>query len=593
MELEYLFKNRVKKTTIRLARNYSRIVQDDNKPLRYQNSIEVPYFNSKYKNRFFFKVKKEDIPESLLQQYNYDNIFYINLHCYRQVITDDDRHITKHYKNPFADIVINVKKHEIYKKDNKLFLSYYTMHKTRGFNRRFFLKRYEKHSLSFHLETGNFFYRKEIKDGKGTTTKIRQNNFRLISRALRSMFEYENFKQLELVIKIFNILRAELGFDFNSIEEFAVNYVKYFVEKRKIKTPDRYENLMFYNYPTEKYLKKNNRKLVSAITDRLDIKCKLTTKLINQYPEDIGIPTLFKFRVFFGKDFYKYLSQIDHKYFLKSNIGWRSQRIRLELIGKQYNLAKKEKQAMLAYINDTLEGEHLESIEDCFRQIEDHYRMFIQLKEYLPNPMFTTRTFESFNAEHARLAGLQRKIHKETTIEFEFLPETVEKIEEEIVSFTNDKKNETIILKPYLLKNEEEYHDEGDYMHHCVGGYVNYYGSIIISLRTLDGKDRITNEYKTQNGQCVQSRHFCNRTPPEHFEHALEILNERARSLARLGTLQYIDKKRVPIKINGVEVLSKISDNMVRRELQNPFAEDVERDVAVAPVFLDEDPFGF
>lgn len=588
-ELEYLYRNRVKDATIQVARNYSSI-EDNKRRQRYDNdmfyscgSIIVPFTKHKEKHKFFFTVNKELLEKqrTIFSNQASHSEYSPSLNFFKTYTTKKDRHIIRHYKNPFAGMYISVTKHEIYKKGDKLFISRYSMNKSRDVNKKYFLKVFEKLTITFHLSTGNFTIRKEKKNGTRHTTTFRQNNFKLLYSSLREMFGYEHNYYKVVYQEMLEVIRKELDLEFTTYKELSNNYMTRFIEKRKIKAPDQYTALLMHHYPTERYLKKNDRKLVAAITDRLDMKGKLTTKMINMKPESISISALFKFRVFFGKDFYKYLAQIDPKYFSTEQIGYRRQFIRQDLIGRQFKVDKKEKQAMLAYIIDSLEDKHGRRIEDIFRNIEDHFRMMIELKDYFPDLRFTSRTVNTFNEEHAKLAKYLRKIKKETTIEFVFLPETVKKIEEDIIAFIDSKEGKTIVLKPVLLKTEDEYHDEGDYMHHCVGGYVNHDKSIIVSLRTEDGADRVTNEYRIQNGHCVQSQHFCNKRPPEHFSHGLEILNDRIHTLANMSTLGWKEKKRVPVKIDGIEVGLKKVESPNARDLVNPFAEEEQPDVYI------------
>jgi hypothetical protein len=121
--------------------------------------------------------------------------------------------------------------------------------------------------------------------------------------------------------------------------------------------------------------------------------------------------------------------------------------------------------------------------------------------------------------------------------------------------------------EPVLLKSSQEYDEEGGYMNHCVAGYINNTNwSIIVSLR--HGDERVTNEFSIRDRKCVQSKYFHNQKPPEHFEEPLKKLYERIKSIP--FPLSPIDKKRVPLVINGVEVLPDPELPVVRPDLQNP-----------------------
>jgi hypothetical protein len=107
---------------------------------------------------------------------------------------------------------------------------------------------------------------------------------------------------------------------------------------------------------------------------------------------------------------------------------------------------------------------------------------------------------------------------------------------------------------PVLLKQEMEYSEEGSHMHHCVASYSNKEISIIVSLRadSVIGSERVTNEFDVRDKTCTQSRYFCNQSPPEHFEDALNALKRR------IGKYKYpiksIEKRVIPLTINGIDV---------------------------------------
>jgi hypothetical protein len=111
-----------------------------------------------------------------------------------------------------------------------------------------------------------------------------------------------------------------------------------------------------------------------------------------------------------------------------------------------------------------------------------------------------------------------------------------------------------ITFYPYILKRDEDYNEEGDFMHHCVATYSDKQKSIIVSIRTKDGKDRVTCEFHCQDGKLIQARHFCNKQPPADMMLAVEQLSIKTKKFARLGILHSIEMKKVPIIINGIEV---------------------------------------
>jgi hypothetical protein len=151
--------------------------------------------------------------------------------------------------------------------------------------------------------------------------------------------------------------------------------------------------------------------------------------------------------------------------------------------------------------------------------------------------------------EFSKIISLMKK---GWTTEYVFDNRMVRKVEEPIVLLCDDLITRTFV--PHILKREEEYAEEGAYMHHCVAGYANKESSMIISLRLYDGQERVTTEYEKKTGKCHQERYFCNKTPPIYFNEALEILRERVVKFSYQRLLNHIDVKKVRVKINGIEV---------------------------------------
>jgi hypothetical protein len=123
--------------------------------------------------------------------------------------------------------------------------------------------------------------------------------------------------------------------------------------------------------------------------------------------------------------------------------------------------------------------------------------------------------------------------------------------------------NKEYTFFPIILKREEEYKTEGDFMHHCVASYSSKEISLIVSLRTNNGMDRVTCEFNKKTGECVQSRHFCNATPPKHFERALDILDSRVKRFKNQRLLNHVDVKKVRVCIKGIEIKNNTVNNEV------------------------------
>ena len=87
----------------------------------------------------------------------------------------------------------------------------------------------------------------------------------------------------EMYDSIVKCLNSEVVLNLDTNLDFWLHQI--FIEKKCIKTPNvNAEGFLTKFYPTEKYLKKNNRKLVQSVLDLLDMKDNFTIKLLHKYP---------------------------------------------------------------------------------------------------------------------------------------------------------------------------------------------------------------------------------------------------------------------------------------------------------------------
>jgi hypothetical protein len=197
--------------------------------------------------------------------------------------------------------------------------------------------------------------------------------------------------------------------------------------------------------------------------------------------------------------------------------------------------------------------------------INDHFKMIHVIREYDPDVYMKARTTDEFHDEHRELTKMNSAIQKGWVIEYKFNEKMVEDVEkplplkinlglEDSPVFGESIKNDDVTFYPYILKREEDYIEEGQFMHHCVATYADKEKSIIISVRTKDASDRVTCEYNCQDGRLIQSRHFCNGLPPADIEYVINDLNKKIQKYARLGMLHSTEKIKVPLRINGVEI---------------------------------------
>jgi hypothetical protein len=103
----------------------------------------------------------------------------------------------------------------------------------------------------------------------------------LANQKLRDAFD--DFNDIQNFMYIF---LDELGIDEKSNKSFYDNIIDTFIKFKKIKIANNTPSwLIRHFYPTEKHLKKSDRKLLVAILDKFGIKSKKTIKIFNEKPD--------------------------------------------------------------------------------------------------------------------------------------------------------------------------------------------------------------------------------------------------------------------------------------------------------------------
>jgi hypothetical protein len=236
-----------------------------------------------------------------------------------------------------------------------------------------------------------------------------------------------------------------------------------------------------------------------------------------------------------------------------------------------YDIKDSEKSCLLKLINEFIEKIDTEDdgykssnssligntiVRSQFGAFNDHLDMLIKIRRFLPNIEMRANNLSDFHNEHLELAKLDRQIKKGYSIKYVFEDKLIKHIEKPIIVKNLD--DEIMgTFYPVLLKIDGEYTEEGGHMHHCVASYADKEKSIIVSLRedNVLGNERVTCEYDVRDKGCVQEKYFCNAKPPERFETALVILQDRI--LAYKGSIKSISKERIPLVINGVQLAIK------------------------------------
>ncbi len=535
----------------------------------------------KKKKKIFYAATTESVQE------NFRLTYYVKKNklgdCSFQ--TTKDRHIKSHYGRPLSEITVTTIERSIRRHGDKVTIKLYRQDKHRGYNCIYFKKSYMVQSVTFNLVTGNFTTLTKTSRGKQSSQVFRTNAFQSLHNLIQNTSfltiktkginsysrlynDYQNnFDDTLFTRKIQESLEVELGcVSYASNQENFINDVmNAFVKKKKIKVPNgHYDYLLTKLYPTEKFLKKNDRKLVASVLDMLGIKTKATIKILHEYP-NIDIYGLCKFIHYFDSDYAKYIGNINPMVFEKStrkfgirdynDIGVKAVMVREK--NKVYGLKDVEKENLIRIVNSFNYMDSNSVLSERFIQlVDDHIRMIERIREYDPSIYLKSKTMDEFNTEHRELTKMMGAIKKGWVIEYQFDEKVLEDLEKPLECLENDTSLHT--LYPYVLKREEDYIEEGAFMHHCVATYSDKDKSIIVSLRNKSGMDRVTCEFDIQSGRCIQQRSFCNASPPPIFEDCLLLLSQKIELYSRWGTLNWKEKKKVPVKINGVEITQEL-----------------------------------
>lgn len=581
--METLFRQRVNYAKIELFKNYC-ILNDRYKPkeksIWYSNNHQSFMYDNMEPITSFDPVNPSVSHVYIPHIKNkkalcFDEIFPLKSAGF--AYTTDSEKIKKYYCDVFAGVTINTLERSLCIKGDKLILKTYTLTKSRHAQTKFFKKKSSSLILSINLKTGNF----NIIEINGKNKSFKTNYFKSLKITLKYFIDFgkptfSDFKLNELFKNTFtenginSIINELIGFKIIKLKlnEAYENFLCWFVNKKKIKTPDDFFRFLDCFYPTEKYLKRNDRKLIMSILDMYGIKSKITNRIVHQYP-DINIKQLAELCYLFGEDYSIYLAQLDSEWFNPSTKRFTLSKDALDQnknflnISQDFTLLHEvkitDKEKIIKVLNNILKEKNESSITDFLYLMMDHFKMLKTIREYDADKNMSATTYEEFRLEHDEYAKLISKIKKGWTIEYQYNLDMLQDVEKPVtieINLRDDKNPEIVFMTfyPHVLKREEDYIEEGEFMHHCVASYADKDKSVIISLRTEDAQDRITCEFDGQTGICIQARHFCNRPIPGDFDLALDKIKSKTKYYSRRGMLHHTHKKRVPLIINNIEV---------------------------------------
>lgn len=566
----------------------------------YKKNPRSYFYTNKPTDSFINHAKKGTpvVEVDVVKLVNTKRIWRSNTYSPDYYETTKDKHIKNHYYRPFSEITVTIFDRWIKRDGNTIKVKYFRQDKTRDVGQKYFKKTTHSVTIVFDMVKGNFLVVTYDSHKKKKTKHFFKNSFISLETSLRSILNAnesgisklspmseehkKTFNQNLFYEKLSGALNIpQISYDFRNevtIKNIMELWVQKFAKLKEIKMPDNGINLIKNLYPTEVYLKKNDRKLVASILDRFNIKSKFAIKLLHKYP-NMNIEVLIKLCNLFGDNASKYLGNIKEDFFIKQqNNGMvngltyshlKEDRF-LRNLKENFDIKDFEKENVVHILNSCgTNGVQLRLFghTGIFDSIIDHFRMMENLRQYYPELRLNVVKADTFNIEHSRLSSLERNVKKGYSIHCLYGTEIIIEIEKPIEilysaePFKTDgarQLDEFIpqqkIYTPVLLKTSEDYDSEGAYMHHCVAGYIGNERSIIVSLRC--GDERVTCEYEIKTRRCIQARSTQNANPPEHFKKPLEILDQRIKSIP--FSIEPRERVRVPLTINGIPVQGKL-----------------------------------
>lgn len=434
---------------------------------------------------------------------------------YHSFKTNNINVIKKLYPDPFAEIDSEITQYKIIKDGYKIKIIKRTHSNVRKVNQKFFKESYHMSMLMFNTATNNITACEIIKNGKKKAVKIRTNCFNFIERVSSRLMSSRIPGWHKAIMTAVNI-------DIAHPETILYNFVK----TKQIKTPNEYFDLVKYYYPGQKFLKKNDNKLIQAILDKQGVKSKRTNSILNMRPYPTTLSAIKAIVNLFGINYIQYIKIFDQM----PNSPFSSPR---DVKSYPINLISHNEKMKLINIINSFDISILQ-----LSDFDDHLFMISAIKNSGGKFKIKAKTMKEFYNEHNSLTTMHELLRKGKYINITY-SERLSILETPIL-------HENITYTPHILKTEHEYILEGHHMHHCVSGYIMKPESLIISLRKES--EQVTIEYDTKSGDLIQKQFYCNSVPPEYFNEPILTLSKKVKKLSKDNLLQRV--KTEFIKIN-------------------------------------------
>ena len=526
------------------------------------------------------------------------------------ITTQNDEKIKKYYGNPFVDVTTYTIERRVTVDGPKIKIVLDVYKKNRKVNHKFFRKTMTKSVLIINTDKGNFTVGTINKMGKRRSTKFTTNSIdRLIvngcdmfkvpthsmfwdteksptNHTFKSYLETFNDEEFycginsELLKKDLRLDDERLKLDF--INEVSLMYspkdfesslwldtrimiILNFMFKKEIKCSDKPYKYLIRYYPTEKFLKKNDRKLMVSIADSMGLNYPIIVKLLHQWPDLDIINLSSQLKRVMGDGFIKYMNSLDFEKINKERVSLslqvgQSSKHNHTYVGDTQLVTptKTESSNIIKIINKSITDERLSNTNTG--PIFDHMKMITEILSWTGVRYYlNSNSLRGFLTEHSVLSKTYRRVRRNSEIVRRYNEDILDVIEKPYINNVGE-------YQIRILKTQTEFEDEGEIMDHCVAGYANRSHSLIISVIESSSTDRVTLEYVKHD--LIQSKSHRNQPPPERFEEVIDEITKRVSKIKNRYLEAEID---IFMKKNGVTLSEKYSRELDELNINLPF----------------------
>jgi hypothetical protein len=394
-----------------------------------------------------------------------------------------------------------------------------------------------------HITTKGFFGERH-----GGSSKTIKNNFKKLSDLTNDAFFNGCKKSNEWGVRFKNkieqayelikgIIQPRIDSDFLKTKNYykvEVDplydlIVDYHLDKKKIKGHDLVYLDIQEDYPSQKFLKSNDRKFIPAVLDMYGIKTKQFVSWLNNNGEGmpIVIKTLNYFCKLFGDNYIDYMNKID----------WHLHCYTTPPSKKIHTLKNETEKRNVLKLIDNWEKDGLRMGPPALSgdgSLVKSLSNLLQLRDTIESKgidlKFTATNEDTFDSLYEEWIGLKKYITRGYKVRYLFPEEFVNYVEQDI-------QIGDVVYQPLILKREEDFKIEGHIMKNCMGNQFNH-GSISIYVSLRKGKRWVNVQYR--NGE----KHMCygkaNSPTPKDFLTAIEVLSKR---MKKYKTIEWVKEK--------------------------------------------------